>query len=483
MSSKTGGKFHRRTDVKLTLWYILTFFLSVLIVSGFIYFRLRHQLVKEVDRFILDEIKELGEILSKNPNDKEVLKSFESHVEVRTLYPIYFQVLTEKGDSFYASTKFKQIGYVPDDRIWNNIQNDGELRENIRPPGRKRPYRVITTYLPIPDHSGFIIQMGTHLKFVRKSLSNFKYNLLIALPILIFLGSLGGWFLARKSLSPVGYIVSRTKNITSENLSERLIPRGTGDEMDGLIQTINGMIDRLDASFKRMAEFIADASHELKTPLCALEGEAEVLLSEKRNPDEYQEGLAHFLEQFRHMNRMINDLILLSKFDSRQAELKMVPIRLDLLLKDIANLFKVLAEQKNIGLTIETLPEVMVMGDKVRLQQLFTNLIDNAIKYTLEGSIQVTLERNEGSVIVKIKDTGIGISKEEQGNIFNRFYRVDKSRSKETGGVGLGLSIVQWIVHAHNGKIEVESDMGRGSTFKVFLPILVMKPSSSSRKP
>lgn len=471
MFSKTGGKFYRRTDVKLTLWYILTFFLSVLIVSGFIYFRLRHQLIKELDRFILDEIKELGEILSKNPNDKEVLKRFESHVEVRTLYPIYFRVLMEKGNNFYTSNKFKQIGYVPDDRIWNNIRNDKELRENIRPPGRKLPYRVITTYLPIQGHPGYIIQVGTHLKFVQKSLSNFKNNLLIALPILIFLGSLGGWFLARKSLSPVGYIVSRTQNITSENLSERLIPRGTGDEMDDLIQTINAMIVRLDASFKRMAEFIADASHELKTPLCALEGEAEVLLSEKRNPDEYQEGLAHFLEQFRHMNRMINDLILLSKFDSRQAELKMVPLRLDLLLKDIANLFKVLAEQKNIDFMIETLPEVMVMGDKIRLQQLFTNLVDNAIKYTPDGSIQVTLERNERDIIVKIKDTGIGIPQEEQENIFKRFYRVDKSRSKETGGAGLGLSIVQWIVHAHHGKIKVYSEPNKGSTFTVYLPI------------
>jgi len=471
MSSKTGGNFFRRTDVKLTLWYILTFLLSAIIICGFLYFRLRHQLVKEVDRFILDEIKELGEVLAKNPNDKGVLKSFENHVEVRTLYPIYFRVLMGNGDNFYSSSKFEEIGYVPDDRTWNNVRNGKELRENIRPPGRRQPYRVITTFLPIQAHPGFIIQMGTHLKFVRKSLSNFKSNMLITFPILILLGSLGGWFLARKSLSPIGYIVSRTKNITSENLSERLIPRGTGDEMDDLIQTINAMIARLDASFKRMTEFIADASHELKTPLCALEGEAEVLLSGRRSPEEYQEGLAHFLEQFGNLNRMINDLILLSKFDSRQAELKIIPLRLDHLLKDISNLFKVLAEQKNIDLIMETLPEVTILGDKIRLQQLFTNLVDNAIKYTLEGSIQVTMERNERSIIVKIKDTGIGIPKEEQGNIFKRFYRVDRSRSKETGGVGLGLSIAEWIAHAHHGRIEVESELNKGSTFTLYLPI------------
>jgi len=471
MFSKIGANFYRRTDVKLTLWYILTFLASALIICGFLYFRLEHKLIEEVDRFILDEIKELEEILAIHPYDQNVLKSFESHMEARALYPVYFRVLLENGDHFYSSSKFKEIGYVPDNRVWIKVLNGKEIRENVRPQGRKKPYRVISAFLPVHSQSGYIIQVGTHLKFVRKSLSNFKSNMLILLPILILLGSLGGWFLARKSLSPIGYIASKAQHMTSANLSERLIPRGTEDEMDELIETINGMIARLDASFKRMAEFIADASHELKTPLCALEGEAEVLLSKRRTPEEYQEGLAHFLEQFAHMNRMINDLILLSKFDSSRAQLKIVPLRLDLLLKDIANLFKILAEQKNIDLTIRPLPEVVILGDKIRLQQLFTNLIDNAIKYTPKGSIQVTLERDNGNVIVKIKDTGIGIPKEEQENIFKRFYRVDKSRSRETGGVGLGLSIVQWIVQAHHGRIEIESESGRGATFKVSLPL------------
>jgi heavy metal sensor kinase len=425
-----------------------------------------------VDRFILDEIKELGEGLAKNPYDKNVLVKFENHAEARKLYPVYFRILLENGKDFYSSNKFEEIGYVPNDRVWIKIQNSKEIRENVRPLGKRRPYRVITTFFPIHGHPGYIIQVGTHLKFVRKSLSNFKSNMLITLPILILLGSLGGWFLARRSLSPIGYIASKAKNITSENLGERLIPRETGDEMDELIETINEMIARLDASFKRRAEFIADASHELKTPLCALEGEAEVLLSKRRTPEEYQEGLVHFLEQFAHMNRMINDLILLSKFDSYQAELNIVPLRLDQLLKEVCNLFQILAEQRNISFVVGPLQEVVIMGDKTRLQQLFTNLIDNAIKYTTEGSIRINLERNEDIAIIKIRDTGIGIPKEEQENIFKRFYRVDKSRSRETGGTGLGLSIAQWIAHAHHGKIEVESELNKGATFTLFLPTL-----------
>jgi heavy metal sensor kinase len=282
---------------------------------------------------------------------------------------------------------------------------------------------------------------------------------------------MGGWILARRSLSPIGYIASKTQSITSRNLSERLTLRGSGDELDDLIRTINEMISRLEGSFKRMAEFTADASHELKTPICAMRGEAEVLLLKERKGEEYQEGLAHFIEQFDTLNQLINDLILLSKSDTTQAELKKAPLRLDLLIQNLSHLFQVLAEQKNIALEIGTLEEVTVMGDKVRLQQLFTNLIDNAIKYTSKGSIHVTVEKNESAGLVKIMDTGIGIPKEEQEKIFKRFYRVDKSRSKDIGGVGLGLSIAEWIAHAHHGKIEVKSQLNQGSTFTVCLPL------------
>lgn len=149
----------------------------------------------------------------------------------------------------------------------------------------------------------------------------------------------------------------------------------------------------------------------------------------------------------------------------------MVPLRLNLLIKELCHLFQVLADQKEIVLETGTLEEVKVVGDKVRLQQLFTNLIDNAIKYTSKGSIHVTVEKNKDSALVQIRDTGTGIPKEEQEKIFKRFYRVDKSRSKETGGVGLGLSIAEWIVHAHHGRIEVESEFNQGSTFTVYLPI------------
>jgi heavy metal sensor kinase len=471
MSWKIGAKFYRRTDVKMTLWYIFTFSLSALIIFGFLYLRLKHQLLKEIDQFLLDETKEMERVLSQGDKETYFLMRFEDEVMERKYYPFFFQILDRDGKPVYVSKAFRQLGYVVEDWVLANARNKKETRERIRIAGRRRTFRVITTPVYKDGKLTGIIQLGTHLRFVRKNLFHFRSNLLTALPIILILGSFGGWVLARKSLSPIGYIASKTKSMTSKNLSERLTPRGTGDEMDDLIGTINEMIARLESSFKRMAEFTADVSHELKTPLCALRGEAELLLSKERTTGEFQEGLAHFVEQFDHLNQMINDLILLSKFDATQVKLKTDVLRLDFLIKDLCHLFQFLAEQKNIALEMGTIEEVTVIGDKVRLQQLFTNLIDNAIKYTPKGFIRITVEKNQEVALVKIKDTGIGIPKEEQEKIFKRFYCVDKSRSRETGGVGLGLSIAEWIAHAHHGRIEVNGAVNEGSTFAVYLPV------------
>jgi heavy metal sensor kinase len=466
MFSKIGTKVLRRTDLKLTLWYIVTFSLSVLLLSGIMYLRVKHQLIRELDRFILDETKELVEALPREEGERLDLVRFENETATARYYPFFFRISDDQGSPLYVSKRFggaafSQQGGAPAGK---------EIRKDFYSPQTKKNFRIISTPVYRNGKLRYVVEVATHLEFVRRSLGHFKENLLAILPVILALGSLGGWLLARKSLSPLGYIVSKTESITSKNLGERLSPRGTGDELDHLIETINGMIARLEASFRRMAEFTADASHELKTPLCAMRGEAEVLLSRDRSPEEYQESLARMIEQFDHLNQMINDLILLSKSDAAHVELRIVPLRLDLLLQDLCTLFQVVAEQKGIVLRSEKSEPVTVQGDKVRLQQLFINLIDNAIKYTSSGSVQVTVKNQPDKVLVEVRDTGIGIPVEEQAKVFKRFYRVDKSRSKETGGVGLGLSIAGWVAAAHGGKIDIRSRVGEGTTFSVTLP-------------
>jgi heavy metal sensor kinase len=471
MSWKTEVKFFRRTDVKLTLWYVLTFWVTALLICSFLYFSLRHQLLKSIDQFLIDETKEVERVRSREPSGTDLLTRFEEEVIGRQFYPFYFRILDNAGNPLYVSRGFRDLGYDPDARTLEEIRQGREVREETHAPGIRSTFRVISTPVHVRERLVYTIQLATHLHFVRKNLSDFRDRIVTLFPILLALGAMGGWLLARRSLSPIGYIASRAQNITSSRLNERLALRGTGDEMDDLIRTINGMIARLESSFQGLSEFTADASHELKTPICAMRGEAEVLLSKPRTIEDYQDGLAHFIEQFDRLNQMINDLILLSKGDSSPTELKKTPLRLDLLIKDLVHLFQALAAQKRIVLSSGELQEASVLGNQVRLQQLFTNLIDNAIKYTHEGSIRVSVERDGASVQAKVVDTGVGIPEDEQGKIFKRFYRVDKSRSKETGGVGLGLSIAEWIVEAHQGKIEVQSQPGLGSTFVVTLPL------------
>jgi len=191
----------------------------------------------------------------------EGLKRYETVVTARTYYPIYFRISNRDGSLVYGSRNFNEIGYSNRDKVMSTVTMGKESLEEVRPPGRKRRFRIISIPMPREGKPDYVVQVATHLRFVTKSLSHFKWNMLAALPIILILGSLGGWMLARRSLSPIGYITSKAEHITSNNLNERLASRGTDDEMDHLIQTINGMIARLESSFTRMSEFTADASH------------------------------------------------------------------------------------------------------------------------------------------------------------------------------------------------------------------------------
>jgi methyl-accepting chemotaxis protein len=201
-------------------------------------------------------------VLSREPKETDFLMRFEDEVMARKYYPFFFQILDKDGKPLYISKEFQEMGHIVHDRVLTYARNGRETREEIHSPGRGRTFRIISTPVYRDGKLTKIIQLGTHLHFVGENLSRFRKNILIALPIILILGAMGGWVLARRSLSPISYIASKTKSITSENLSERLTPRGTDDEMDELIRTINGMIARLEGSFKRMAEFTADASHE-----------------------------------------------------------------------------------------------------------------------------------------------------------------------------------------------------------------------------
>jgi signal transduction histidine kinase len=241
-----------------------------------------------------------------------------------------------------------------------------------------------------------------------------------------------------------------------------------------MVVTLNQMLERLENAFRRMRQFSGDASHELRTPLTILRGETEVTLRWAKKPEEFRDMLHSNLEEIDRMERIIENLLALSKSDSSELTLDVKTFSLSDLVQAIYLQARTLGEAKHIsvGLRVEVEEELSVHGDELRLRQMFLNLIANGIKYTPEGgSLELALLREGELARVDVIDTGIGIPDEAQPHIFDRFYRVDKARNRMDGGSGLGLSIARSIAVAHGGNISVQSTLGRGSTFTVLLPL------------
>lgn len=312
---------------------------------------------------------------------------------------------------------------------------------------------------------------------VQALLKQFFSFLVILAPGVLLLSTIGGWFLARASLHPVDEITRTAKDITASNLSRRLPESKTNDEIGRLSETLNDMISRLESSFEKIRQFTADASHELRTPLTILTGELELALRTRKTSQEYQDVLSSALQEVLRLSHVVESLLLLSRTDTGQVQLHMEATNLTETLADLADAATILGTQKSIYITFRHSEDLYVMADHAKIYQMFLNLVDNAVKYTPEGGmISITIHRDGRFAEVRVRDTGIGINPEHRKKIFDRFYRVDKARSREMGGAGLGLSIVQWIVEIHGGTIAVESEPGQGSTFVVRLPLVEETP-------
>lgn len=292
--------------------------------------------------------------------------------------------------------------------------------------------------------------------------------LLYALPAALVVSGILGWFIARRSLKPVDDITRSARTITASNLELRLPRSQNNDEIARLIDTLNDMIARLEQSFAQVRQFTSDASHELKTPLAILMGELGVALRRPMSAEEYQATLASCLEEVERLTNVVQGLLELSRAETGQVTIERKPVRLSTLVADVCDDVVLMAEGKHVAFTTDIDPEVVITGDRVRLHQAILNIVENAVKYTPEGgSVRVELLAIDGSARLLVSDTGIGIATEDLPHIYDRFYRVDKARSKDIQGTGLGLAIVKWILDAHQASIDVVSTEGAGTTFKV----------------
>ncbi len=333
--------------------------------------------------------------------------------------------------------------------------------------GRTRLYAVP---IKVDGVTRGFLEAGDSLEWLDQSMARLRWVLATMSGVGVVCGLLGGWAIAGSALRPVSAMASTARAIAlSRGFSRRLPDLGRRDELGQLAATFNDMLASLDEAYKAQQRFVADASHELRAPLTAIQGNLELLDRVAQMSDqERAETLSYLRKEAQRMGRLVGDLLVLARADAGQG-IKLQPVELDRLLLEVFQDARRLAPRRKVSL--RDLDQVRVQGDPDRLKQLLVILVDNALKYTPEsGQIELALHTEPGSGVITVTDTGIGVAPEDLPHIFGRFYRADKARSREQGGTGLGLSIAQWIAERHGGHIDVESTAGKGSTFIVRLP-------------
>ncbi len=300
-------------------------------------------------------------------------------------------------------------------------------------------------------------------------------TMLLVAPLLLIASFALAYAIAGRAFAPVDRIVNEVQAITDGRSLHRRLPVSAGDEIAQLGVTLNEMLERLEKSFAALRRFTADASHELKTPLAVLRADVERAMGEKTPRAERLVALEEALQQTTRMADLVDSLLTLARADEGRFDLHREPVSLEPLVREVFETTAILGEEAGLGVALPELIHAVVMGDQMRLRQLFLNLATNAIKYTPRGgSVELSLVRYDKTVSFTVRDSGIGISAADLPHIFDRFYRADRARSRgtERGGFGLGLAISQWIAEAHGGTISVRSRLGRGSTFTVTLPVM-----------
>lgn len=308
---------------------------------------------------------------------------------------------------------------------------------------------------------------------VEHTLNRLLLVLLVSMPVALAVSLVGGWFMAGRALRPVDAITLAAQRIAEGDLTQRLTAPASADEIGRLTNTFNDMIDRLETSFRQIRQFSSDVSHEMRTPLTVMRGETELALRRPRENEDYKAVMESNLEEIDRMTRIVDELLFLSRADMGEVKMEHLTVPLDWLIEDVQRQASLLGQEQNIQVALISNVPAVVSGDELRLRELFLNLVDNAIKYSrFGGTVEMALTIEQGQARLSVTDHGIGIAEEDWPQIFDRFYRTDNARAHTKKGTGLGLAICSWIAESHHGSIEVQSQVGEGSTFTVWLPLV-----------
>jgi two-component system, OmpR family, heavy metal sensor histidine kinase CusS len=459
MPGRTLSRWSIRT--RLTLWYSLVLLAGLALFGAGVWTVVSRAMLGSLDDDLRQQANGVAMVLRSESDPAEPQKMTEELAEYVRATPggNLVEVRDAQGRRILASAALN-VDWKP------STQPAFDVRQT--PSGR---YRTLATATEVSGQP-YYIRVATPLDATEATLRRVKELLLWTSPMLLLLASLCGYWISGRALAPVDAMTQAARSIGIGNLSQRLDVPAAGDELQRLSTTWNDMLARLESAVKRLSQFTADASHELRTPIALIRTTAELTLRRERAPETYREALRQVMAETEKTAVLVDNLLLLARADAG-LPLELERIELTPLVRDVCRQGEVLAGARQLHLAAE-MPDqpVYVEANDPELRRLLLLLVDNAVKYTPAGGrITVSLACGQDGATVAVQDTGIGIPGAALPHVFERFYRVDESRNRDQGGAGLGLSIAKWIADRHHAHLEAESVPGEGSTFRVRFPL------------
>jgi len=455
--------------IKLVVWFVIVFSFFFAGIELVLYYKLEDLTVKLADEHVNSEIQTLAnlmaieEVQGKLESELQELGAAVTGVYAEKLSGHYYQIVSSDGQILVRSPSLS----LADEALPVLKPSREPVYRTIIGPGGEH-VRMLTQSFDFSIGS-LTFQAADSLDETYELMGSFRKVVLLAFPAVFIICGIGVFLITSWALNSLKTFTVKVGQITEENLSERIEERGVATELKPLAASFNTMLSRLEESFSRQKQFLSDASHELRTPTTIIKSFCDVTLSRERGAGDYKESIKKIGDTVNRMCDIINRILVISRMDNKSIQFKPVKIDLMDLMRDVKKLIEPSAVNKGITIDLEG-KGVVVKGDREGLTEVFTNIVENAIKYNRpEGTVSIDVNEYMGNAVVKVEDTGMGIPEDETEKIFDRFYRVDASRGL-TVGSGLGLSIVRTIVEAHGGKVEVKSQLGKGSAFIVSLP-------------